>query len=227
MTRTSAPPSRDETSATSLRPEVLVARRGPLLAAGRLTHSWNPWNRPPLTTSASGGFSMWRIPAPAVIHWVSPLVMTPPPPFESLCSNVAVDHVGDGLEAAMRVPGRALRFARRVLDLAHLVEMDERVEIGQVDPGERAPDREALPFEAARRARDAPDRALAGDVGSGSGMRGRTVMSSTTTAGMAFDSCAGCGGDGVAARPIVARATIGRQGQGRDAESRGQIFLLR
>src|SRR5918996_101996 len=28
------------------------------------------------------------MPAPAVIHWVSPLVMTPPPPFESLCSNV-------------------------------------------------------------------------------------------------------------------------------------------
>jgi hypothetical protein len=27
-------------------------------------------------------------PAPAVIHWVSPFVITPPPPFESLCSNV-------------------------------------------------------------------------------------------------------------------------------------------
>ena len=31
---------------------------------------------------------MCRIPAPAVIHWVSPFVITPPPPFESLCSKV-------------------------------------------------------------------------------------------------------------------------------------------
>ncbi len=31
---------------------------------------------------------MCRIPAPAVIHWVSPLLITPPPPFESLCSKV-------------------------------------------------------------------------------------------------------------------------------------------
>ena len=55
---------------------------------GRFTHSWKPWNSPPLITSASGGFSMWRMPAPAVIHWVSPLVINPPPPFESLCWKV-------------------------------------------------------------------------------------------------------------------------------------------
>ena len=55
---------------------------------GRLTHSWMPWNSPPLTTSASGGFSMCRMPAPAVIHCVSPFVITPPPPLESACSNV-------------------------------------------------------------------------------------------------------------------------------------------
>ena len=61
----------------------------------------------------------------------------------------AVDHVGDGLEPAMRMPRRALRLARGVVDLAHLVEMDERVEVGEVDAGERALDREPLPFEAA------------------------------------------------------------------------------
>src|SRR5437660_491614 len=33
-----------------------------------------PWKRPPLTTSSSGGASMWRIPPPAVIHRVSPTV---------------------------------------------------------------------------------------------------------------------------------------------------------
>ena len=39
-------------------------------------------------TSCSGGVSMCRMPAPAVIHWVSPLVITPPPPLESWCSKV-------------------------------------------------------------------------------------------------------------------------------------------
>ena len=42
---------------------------------------------PPLTTRCSGGVSMCRMPAPAVIHWVSPLVIRPPPPLESECSN--------------------------------------------------------------------------------------------------------------------------------------------
>ena len=94
---------------------------------------------------------MCRIPAPAVIHCVSPLVMTPAAAVGVAVLERAVDHVGDGLEAAMRVPRRALRLAGRVFDLAHLVEMDERVEIGEVDAGERPADREALPFEAARR----------------------------------------------------------------------------
>src|SRR3712207_7833762 len=44
-------------------------------AAGRLTQSWNPWNSPPEATSHAGGFSMCRIPAPAVIHCVSPFVI--------------------------------------------------------------------------------------------------------------------------------------------------------
>ena len=61
----------------------------------------------------------------------------------------AVDHVGDGLEAAVRMPRRALGLAGRVFDLAHLVEVDERVEVLEVDAGEGAADREPLPFEAA------------------------------------------------------------------------------
>ena len=75
----------------------------------------------------------------------------------------AVDHVGDGLEPAVRVPRRPLGLARGVLHLAHLVEVDERIEIGQVDAGEGAADREALPFEAVRRGRDAADGALLRD----------------------------------------------------------------
>ena len=106
-------------------------------------------------TRCSGGFSMCRMPAPAVIHWVSPLVMTPPPPLESLVLEDAVDHVGDGLEAAVRVPGRALGLAGRVLDLAHLVEVDEGVEVVQRDAGEGAAHGEALALEAAGGARHA------------------------------------------------------------------------
>ena len=65
----------------------------------------------------------------------------------------AVDDVGDGLEAAVRVPRGALGLARRVLDLTHLVHVDERVEVGQVDAGESAADGEAFALEAARRRR--------------------------------------------------------------------------
>ena len=75
--------------------------------------------------------------------------MTPPPPLRIGVLEDAVDHVRDGLEAAVRVPGRALRLTGRVLDLPHLVEVDERIEVREVDAGEGAADREALPFEAA------------------------------------------------------------------------------
>jgi hypothetical protein len=68
----------------------------------------------------------------------------------------AVDDVGDGLEAAVRVPRGALGLTRGVLDLAHLVHVDERVEVAQVDAGERAADREALSLEAGRRGGDRP-----------------------------------------------------------------------
>ena len=66
----------------------------------------------------------------------------------------AVDDVGDGLEAAVRVPGSALGLARGVLDLTHLVHVDERVERRQVDPGEGSPHGEPFALEAARRCRD-------------------------------------------------------------------------
>ncbi len=74
-----------------------------------------------------------------------------------------VDHVGDGLEAAMRMPRRSLGLAGGVLDLAHLIEVDERVEIGELDAVECPADREAFALEAVRGDRDALDRALARD----------------------------------------------------------------
>jgi hypothetical protein len=71
----------------------------------------------------------------------------------------AVDDVGDGLEASVRVPGRALGLPGRVLHLAHLVHHDERVELGQVDAGEGTADGEALALVAGGRGADLPHRA--------------------------------------------------------------------
>ena len=48
-----------------------------------------------------------------------------------------VDHVGHRLEPAMRVPRGSLRLTRGVVDFAHLVHVDERVQVVQAHPGER------------------------------------------------------------------------------------------
>ncbi len=69
----------------------------------------------------------------------------------------AVDDVGDGLEAAVRVPRGALGLTGAVVHLAHLVHVHERVEPRQVHPGERAPDREPLALEARRGGGDRGD----------------------------------------------------------------------
>src|SRR5882757_3082350 len=69
----------------------------------------------------------------------------------------AVDDVCDRLEAAVRVPGGALGLARRVLDLAHLIHVDERVQLGHRDAGKRAANREALTLVAGRRVGDRPN----------------------------------------------------------------------
>ena len=62
----------------------------------------------------------------------------------------AVDDVGDGLEAAVRMPRSALGLAGSVFDLAHLVHHDEGIEGAKIDAGERAAHREAFTLEAAR-----------------------------------------------------------------------------
>jgi len=94
-----------------------------------------------------------------------------------LVGHLAIDHVGDGLEAAMRMPGRALGLTGGVVDLTHLVEVHEGVEQAQVDAGEGALHREALAFEAAGRGRHGDDRALAGGrVGPGQAREGQDVV---------------------------------------------------
>ncbi len=74
----------------------------------------------------------------------------------------AVQHVGHRLEPAVRMPRRPLRLAGRVLDLAHLVQVDERVEVLQRSPGECAADGEALALETARGGGQGADRPLPG-----------------------------------------------------------------
>jgi len=74
----------------------------------------------------------------------------------------SVDHVGDGLESAMRVPGGTLRFPGAVFHLAHLVHVNEGVEVALVEPVKGPPHREALAFDTLRRRRDGEHRALDG-----------------------------------------------------------------
>src|SRR3989440_7788678 len=62
----------------------------------------------------------------------------------------AVDHVRDGLEAAVRMPGGAFRFAWAVFDLAHLVHVNERIEVALIEPVERAAHGKALALDALR-----------------------------------------------------------------------------
>ena len=56
----------------------------------------------------------------------------------------AIDDVGHGLEAAVRVPGRALRLAGRVFDGADVVEEQERIGQRQFVRREGTADDEAL-----------------------------------------------------------------------------------
>ena len=56
----------------------------------------------------------------------------------------AVDDVGDGLETTVRVPVGATRLVGGVVDLTHLIHVDERVEISGGDSPEGATYGEAL-----------------------------------------------------------------------------------
>ena len=91
--------------------------------------------------------------------------------------ELAVDEVGDGLEAAVGVPEGALGLTGGVVDLAHLVHVDERVEQGRVDAGEGAADGEALALEPAGGRGHAADPALDRVGGGwGDGVEGEQVV---------------------------------------------------
>ena len=93
-----------------------------LSARGRFTHSWNPWNRPPLTTEVLGrGLDVQD--ATTGGHPLGVPVGVDAAATEGVVVvEDAVDDVGDGLEAAVRVRGGAHGLTGRVLDLPHLVQ---------------------------------------------------------------------------------------------------------
>jgi len=109
-----------------------------------------PWKRPPASTSAAAG----RHPLGGAV------ADEPAAAVGVLVLHRTVDHVGDRLEATVRVPARAPGLAGRVVDLTHLVHVDEGVEVGEVDAGEGPAHREALALEAGGGGGDRPDRAL-------------------------------------------------------------------
>ena len=87
MTRTSTPPSGVVASADRGATDVLVARRDQLLVAREVDPQLDAVEEAALVTSHSGGASMCSSPDPAVIHWVSPSVIVPPPPLLSWWSK--------------------------------------------------------------------------------------------------------------------------------------------
>jgi hypothetical protein len=60
--------------------------------------------------------------------------------------ELALQHVSDGLEAAMRVIGRADRLAGAVVGRPHLVEQEERIRQVHALRGKRPPHDKARPF---------------------------------------------------------------------------------
>jgi hypothetical protein len=157
-------------------PDVLVARRGHLEPRGQVdpeleaveqaaAHDEFLGRRLDVQDAAAGGHPLGVAVGDQAAAAVGVLV-----------PEHAVDDVRDGLEAAVRVPRGALGLARRVLDLAHLVHVDERVEVGQVHAGERAADREALALVARWRGGDLDDRAVPGRRGLGDSRQDQQVL---------------------------------------------------
>src|SRR5438094_1400882 len=104
----------------------------------------------------------------------------------------AVDHVRDGLEAAVRMPGGAFRFAWAVFDLAHLVHVNERIEVALIEPIERAAHGKALALDALRgsgngeQTLERPDRTDVRNAGESQNVldRDRRHISSTNRVGL-------------------------------------------
>ena len=67
----------------------------------------------------------------------------------------SIDDVGNRFETSMRMPRSSLRFTRGVLNFTHLIQVNERIEIGKVDAGECSTNWESFTFETLWRGCDA------------------------------------------------------------------------
>jgi hypothetical protein len=67
-----------------------------------------------------------------------------------LVLKASVDHVSHGFESAMRMPGGALRLTGRILHLAHLVHVHERIQLRQWHSRESAMHRKTLALQPSR-----------------------------------------------------------------------------
>ena len=102
--------------------------------------------------------------------------------------DLAVEDVAARLDAAVRIPRRAFRFAGYVDQGPDVIEQRERVGIGEGEvAGEGSGDHEAGSL-GSRRAVTTLATGRGVEVWSGWGRRGRTRVSSTVTAGMAVSS---------------------------------------
>ncbi len=96
--------------------------------------------------------------APARRHPLSGTVLNDPTTTDGvLVQKRAFDHVGDGLKASVRMPRCALGLAGSVIDFAHLVHVNEGVELRQVDAGEGSPNGKTLALNTPRGGRDLDD----------------------------------------------------------------------
>src|SRR3984957_3749295 len=156
-----------------LGPDVLVARGGHLEAPGQVDPQLEAVEQPAAHHQFLGGLLDVQDPA-ARGHPLGVAVGDQAAAAVGvLVAEHAVDDVRDGFEPAVRVPRRALGLTRRVLHLAHLVHVDERVQLPQVHAGERPADRETLTLEPGRRGGHRHDRPLSRDGGVGLGTAGQ------------------------------------------------------
>ena len=77
------------------------------------------------------------MPRPAVIHWMSPAADGAVVAHAVAVLDGAGQHVGDGLDAAVRVPGEAGQVVLGNV-VAEIVEQKEGIEIGGIAEAERA-----------------------------------------------------------------------------------------
>ena len=82
------------------------------------------------------------MPLPAVIHCTSPPRMAPAFPRESRVVDLALEHVGDGLDAAMGMPGESRAVEGGVVAtevVEHQEGVEKRLLAGTEGPAEMHP----------------------------------------------------------------------------------------